>query len=81
MADVYSRKSEEWIMNKEPGNKFNEPAQYSANARTRMERISTVPIFHLNPLAKSIICADVAGVNFLSLIGPNEWNKEHIGTF
>jgi hypothetical protein len=21
------------------------------------------------------------GVNFLSLIGPNEWNKEHIGTF
>ena len=21
------------------------------------------------------------GVNFLSLIGPNEWNKEHLGTF
>lgn len=21
------------------------------------------------------------GANFLSLIGPNEWNKEHIGTF
>lgn len=21
------------------------------------------------------------GINFLSLIGPNEWNKEHIGTF
>ncbi|MGV9004529.1 DUF2452 domain-containing protein [Flavobacterium sp.] len=21
------------------------------------------------------------GLNFLSLIGPNEWNKEHIGTF
>jgi hypothetical protein len=20
-------------------------------------------------------------MNFLSLIGPNEWNKEHIGTF
>jgi hypothetical protein len=24
---------------------------------------------------------DSAGINFLSLIGPNEWNKEHIGTF
>ena len=23
---------------------------------------------------------DVTGLNFLSLIGPNEWNKEHIGT-
>lgn len=23
---------------------------------------------------------DVSGLNFLSLIGPNEWNKEHIGT-
>jgi hypothetical protein len=21
------------------------------------------------------------GLNFLSLIGPNEWNKEHLGTF
>lgn len=21
------------------------------------------------------------GMNFLSIIGPNEWNKEHIGTF
>jgi hypothetical protein len=21
------------------------------------------------------------GLNFLSLIGPQEWNKEHIGTF
>jgi hypothetical protein len=24
---------------------------------------------------------DAAGLNFLSLIGPQEWNKEHIGTF
>jgi hypothetical protein len=24
---------------------------------------------------------DAAGVNFLSLISPQEWNKEHIGTF
>jgi hypothetical protein len=24
---------------------------------------------------------DDKGVNFLSLIGPKEWNKEHIGTF
>jgi hypothetical protein len=24
---------------------------------------------------------DAEGINFLSLIGPNEWNKEHIGTF
>ncbi|MFT5713611.1 MAG: hypothetical protein ACI9WT_000147, partial [Flavobacterium sp.] len=24
---------------------------------------------------------DANGVNFLSLIGPLEWNKEHIGTF
>jgi hypothetical protein len=23
---------------------------------------------------------DAEGINFLSLIGPNEWNKEHIGT-
>jgi hypothetical protein len=24
---------------------------------------------------------DAAGVNFLSLISPLEWNREHIGTF
>ncbi|MDG2431087.1 DUF2452 domain-containing protein [Flavobacterium sp.] len=24
---------------------------------------------------------DAAGVNFLSLISPQEWNREHIGTF
>jgi hypothetical protein len=24
---------------------------------------------------------DAEGINFLSLIGPTEWNKEHVGTF
>ena len=38
--------------------------------------------FSFEPVVGEIyhLYKDVTGLNFLSLIGPNEWNKEHIGT-
>ena len=72
-------------VNKELGNKFNElklqyeklMQEYEWNELVYSAKFSFEPvigeIYHLY--------RDAAGVNFLSLIGPNEWNKEHIGTF
>ncbi|WP_082447178.1 DUF2452 domain-containing protein [Flavobacterium sp. KJJ] len=39
--------------------------------------------FSFEPIVGEIyhLYKDNEGFNFLSLIGPNEWNKEHIGTF
>ena len=72
-------------VNKELGNKFNElkiqyeklMQEYEWNELVYSAKFSFEPvigeIYHLY--------RDATGVNFLSLIGPNEWNKEHIGTF
>ena len=72
-------------VNKELGNKFNElklqyeklMQEYEWNELVYSAKFSFEPvigeIYHLY--------RDTEGVNFLSLIGPNEWNKEHIGTF
>nr|WP_315205879.1 DUF2452 domain-containing protein [uncultured Flavobacterium sp.] len=72
-------------VNKELGNKFNElklqyeklMQEYEWNELVYSAKFSFEPvigeIYHLY--------RDAGGVNFLSLIGPNEWNKEHIGTF
>ncbi|QSB25451.1 DUF2452 domain-containing protein [Flavobacterium sp. CLA17] len=72
-------------VNKEFESKFNElKAQYQNlieefqwnellyNARFSFEPI-VGEIYHLYK--------DNNGFNFLSLIGPEEWNKEHVGTF
>ena len=72
-------------VNKELGNKFNElklqyqklMQEYEWNELVYSAKFSFEPvigeIYHLD--------RDAEGVNFLSLIGPDEWNKEHIGTF
>ncbi|SEF51199.1 MULTISPECIES: DUF2452 domain-containing protein [Flavobacterium] len=72
-------------VNKELGNKFNElklqyqklMQEYEWNELVYSAKFSFEPvigeIYHLY--------RDATGVNFLSLIGPDEWNKEHIGTF
>lgn len=72
-------------VNKELGNKFNElklqyqklMQEYEWNELVYSSKFTFEPvigeIYHLY--------RDVEGINFLSLIGPNEWNKEHIGTF
>lgn len=72
-------------VNKELGNKFNElklqyqklMQEYEWNELVYSSKFSFEPvigeIYHLY--------RDATGVNFLSLIGPDEWNKEHIGTF
>lgn len=72
-------------VNKELGNKFNElklqyqklMEEYEWNELVYSAKFSFEPvigeIYHLY--------RDAQGVHFLSLIGPQEWNKEHIGTF
>ena len=72
-------------VNKELGNKFNElriqyqklMEEYEWNELVYSAKFSFEPvigeIYHLY--------RDANAVNFLSLIGPQEWNKEHIGTF
>lgn len=86
MDDVVSWKSRGIsTVNKEFENKFNElkvqyqnlMAEYEWNELVYGARFSFEPvigeIYHLYQ--------GDDGVNFLSLIGPQEWNKEHIGTF
>lgn len=72
-------------VNKELVNKFNElqlqyqklMEEYEWNELVYSAKFSFEPvigeIYHLY--------RDAAGVNFLSLISPQEWNREHIGTF
>ena len=72
-------------VNKELGNKFNElklqyqklMEEYEWNELVYNAKFSFEPvigeIYHLY--------RDASGVNFLSLITPLEWNREHIGTF
>lgn len=72
-------------VNKEFENKFNElksqyqslMEEYEWNELVYQSKFSFEPVigetYHLY--------RGDDGINFLSLIGPNEWNKEHIGTF
>jgi len=72
-------------VNKELGIKFNElkiqyqklMEEYEWNELVYSAKFSFEPvigeIYHLY--------RDANAVNFLSLIGPQEWNREHIGTF
>jgi hypothetical protein len=54
-----------------------------ANGGTEVERTVYSAKFSFEPVIGEIyhLYRDAAGVNFLSLISPLEWNREHIGTF
>lgn len=72
-------------VNKELENKFNElKIQY----QTLMQEFEWNELvynakFSFEPVIGEIyhLYRDADGINFLSLIAPQEWNKEHIGTF
>jgi len=72
-------------VNKEFENKFNElKMQYQA----LMEEYEWNELVYNSKFSFEPVIGEIYhlyrgddGVNFLSLIGPNEWNKEHIGTF
>ncbi|MBC7522955.1 MAG: DUF2452 domain-containing protein [Flavobacterium sp.] len=72
-------------VNKEFENKFNELKMQYQNLMEEFEWNELVysSKFSFEPVIGEIyhLYASNDGVNFLSLIGPNEWNKEHIGTF
>lgn len=72
-------------VNKEFENKFNElKAQYE-NLMVEYECNELVynAKFSFEPVVGEIyhLYRDSDGTNFLSLIAPQEWNKEHLGTF
>ncbi len=72
-------------VNKEFENKFNELKTEYLNLMKEYEWNEIVynAKFSFEPVIGEIYhlyCGD-DGVNFLSLISPQEWNKEHIGTF
>jgi hypothetical protein len=72
-------------VNKEFENKFNELRTQYQNLMEEYEWNELVynSKFSFEPVIGEIyhLYRDAAGMNFLSLIGPQEWNKEHIGTF
>ncbi|MEZ7498346.1 DUF2452 domain-containing protein [Flavobacterium sp. Arc3] len=72
-------------VNKEFENKFNELKMQYENLMEEYEWNELVynAKFSFEPVVGEIyhLYRDAAGANFLSLIGPQEWNKEHIGTF
>ncbi len=72
-------------VNKEFENKFNELKQQYQNLMEEYEWNELVynAKFSFEPVIGEIyhLYAGDDGVNFLSLISPQEWNKEHIGTF
>lgn len=86
MDDVVSWKSRGISnVNKEFENKFNELKTQYQNLMEEYEWNELVynSKFSFEPVVGEIyhLYRDAAGANFLSLIGPQEWNKEHIGTF
>jgi hypothetical protein len=86
MDDVVSWKSRGIsTVNKEFENKFNELRTQYQNLMEEYEWNELVynSKFSFEPVIGEIyhLYRDAAGMNFLSLIGPQEWNKEHIGTF
>ncbi|MCX6171565.1 MAG: DUF2452 domain-containing protein [Flavobacterium sp.] len=72
-------------VNKEFENKFNElKIQYEALMEEyEWNELVYAAKFSFEPVIGEIyhLYRGEDGINFLSLIGPNEWNKEHIGTF
>jgi hypothetical protein len=72
-------------VNKEFENKFNElKLQY----QKLMEEYEWNEIVYSSKFSFEPVIGEIYhlyrgddGVNFLSLIAPNEWNKEHVGTF
>jgi hypothetical protein len=72
-------------VNKQFENKFNELKIQYQNLMEEYEWNELVynSKFSFEPVIGEIyhLYRDAAGLNFLSLIGPQEWNKEHIGTF
>ena len=72
-------------VNKEFESKFNELKIQYQNLIEEFEWNELVynAKFSFEPVVGEIyhLYRDTTGLNFLSLIGPNEWNKEHIGTF
>jgi len=72
-------------VNKQFENKFNELKLEYENLMKEYEWNELVynSKFSFEPVIGEIyhMYRSIDGVNFLSLIGPNEWNKEHIGTF
>ena len=86
MDDVVSWKSRGISnVNKEFENKFNElKLQYQA----LMEEYEWNELVYQSKFSFEPVIGEIYhlyrgedGVNFLSLIGPQEWNREHIGTF
>ena len=71
-------------VNKEFANKFEELKLQYQNLMQEYEWNELVynAKFSFEPVVGEIyhLYRDVTGNNFLSLIGPNEWNKEHIAT-
>lgn len=72
-------------VNKEFENKFNELKLQYQNLMQEFEWNELVysAKFSFEPVIGEIyyLYRDAAGVVFLSLIGPHEWNKDHIGAF
>ena len=72
-------------VNKEFENKFNELKMQYQNLIEEFEWNELVysSRFSFEPVIGEIyhLYRGDDGINFLSLISPNEWNKEHIGTF
>ncbi len=72
-------------VNKEFENKFNELKLQYQNLMEEFEWNELVynSKFSFEPVIGEIyhLYSSDDGENFLSLIGPNEWKKEHIGTF
>jgi hypothetical protein len=86
MDDVVSWKSRGISnVNKQFESKFNELKIQYQNLMEEYEWNELVynSKFSFEPVIGEIyhLYRDEAGANFLSLIGPLEWNKEHIGTF
>jgi hypothetical protein len=86
MDDVVSWKSRGISnVNKQFESKFNELKIQYQNLMEEYEWNELVynSKFSFEPVIGEIyhLYRDAAGANFLSLIGPLEWNKEHIGTF
>ncbi|MFB0911180.1 DUF2452 domain-containing protein [Flavobacterium sp. ALD4] len=86
MDDVVSWKSRGISnVNKQFESKFNELKIQYQNLMEEYEWNELVynSKFSFEPVIGEIyhLYRDAAGLNFLSLIGPQEWNKEHIGTF
>lgn len=72
-------------VNKEFENKFNElKLQYESLMKEfEWNELVYASRFAFEPVIGEIyhLYAGTDGINFLSLISPYEWNKEHIGTF